>query len=167
MFVKKSSSSKVILHLIAVLFVMFNILDIKIAGLSKTMPLFDVMIVFYFAIFRQAFGLWFVFFLGFLNDALNGNPLGLTPLIYILLIQLFVVANQRLVIRQDFRQILYQFISFLFCFLFMKWAILSLYNGAFYSILIIAIQFILSSIFYVVMHKVCDYLNQKFIEEKY
>ncbi len=161
-FPKSSKPSKITIHLVAILFAMFNILDIKIAGFSKIFPLFDAMIIFYFAIFNQVFSLWFIFLLGIFNDSLNGNPLGLTPLIYILLIELFKVINQRFIVREEFMQIFYQFILFLFCLLFLKWAVLSLYNQAFYNITILIIQLILSSCFYVVIHKFCDYLSQKF-----
>lgn len=166
MFAEKSISRIVILHLIAALFVIFNISDIKIGGFSKLIPLFDLMIIFYFAVFHRVFGLWFIFLLGIWNDALNGNPLGLTPLCYILLIRVFITLNQRLVIRENFTQLWQQFIAFCFCFLCLKWMILSIFNVAFYSVTTILVQFVLTSSFYVLMHKFFDYLYQKLIEEK-
>lgn len=166
MFAEKSISRIVILHLIAVLFVIFNISDIKIGGLSKLIPLFDLMMVFYFAAFRRVFGLWFIFLLGFWNDALNGNPLGLTPLCYIILVKIFAILNQRLVIRENFLQLWHQFVIFCACFLIIKWMTLSIFNGAFYSVSTILVQFVLTSSLYVLMHKFFDYLYQKLIEEK-
>lgn len=166
MFAEKSISRVAILHLIAVLFVIFNITDIKIGGLAKLIPLFDLMIIFYFAVFRRTFGLWFIFLLGIWNDALNGNPLGLTPLCYIALIKIFITLNQRLVIRENFKQLWQQFTIFCFCFLCLKWMILSGFNGAFYSVVTILVQFILTTSFYVLMHKFFDYLYQKLVEEK-
>ena len=166
MFAEKSISRVVILHLIAVLFVIFNVSDIKIGGFSKLIPLFDLMIVFYFAVFHRVFGLWFIFLLGIWNDALNGNPLGLTPLCYIALIKIFVTLNQRLVIRENFKQLWQQFIIFCACFLSLKWMILSMFNNAFYSVTTILVQFALTTSIYVLMHKFFDYLYQKLIEEK-
>lgn len=166
MFAERSISRITILHLIAVLFVIFNVSDIKIGGLSKLIPLFDLMIIFYFAVFHRVFGLWFVFLLGIWNDALNGSPLGLTPLCYIVLIKIFVTLNQRLVIRENFKQVWKQFIIFCLCFLCLKWMILSIFNAAFYSVATILVQFVLTSSFYVLMHKFFDYLYQKLIEEK-
>ena len=147
------------------LFVVFNVSDIQIAGFSKLIPLFDLMMVFYFAVFRQVFLLWFIFLLGLWNDALNGNPLGLTPLCYIALIKIFVALNQRLVIRENFKQIWQQFIGFAACFLLLKWLALSIFNGSFYSLVTIFVQFILTISVYVLMHKFFDYLNQKLIGE--
>ena len=166
MFAEKSISRVVILHLIAVLFVIFNVSDIKIGGFSKLIPLFDLMIVFYFAVFHRVFGLWFIFLLGIWNDALNGNPLGLTPLCYIALIKIFVTLNQRLVIRENFKQLWQQFIIFCACFLSLKWMILSMFNNAFYSVTTILVQFALTTSIYVLMHKFFDYLYQKLIEDK-
>jgi len=165
LFAEKSISRVIVLHLVAVLFVIFNISDIKIGGLSKLIPLFDLMMVFYFAVFYRVFGLWFIFLLGIWNDALNGNPLGLTPLCYIVLIKIFITLNQRLVIRENFKQLWQQFAIFCFCFLCLKWIILSMFNAAFYSVTTILVQFILTTSFYVLMHKFFDYLYQKLIEE--
>lgn len=123
------------------------------------------MMVFYFAVFYRVFGLWFIFLLGIWNDALNGNPLGLTPLCYIVLIKIFITLNQRLVIRENFKQLWQQFAIFCFCFLCLKWIILSMFNAAFYSVTTILVQFILTTSFYVLMHKFFDYLYQKLIEE--
>ena len=166
MFAEKSISRTIILHLIAVAFVIFNVSDIKIGGFSKLIPLFDLMMIFYFAVFHRVFALWFIFLLGIWNDALNGNPLGLTPICYIALIKVFVALNQRLVIRENFKQLWRQFAIFCFCFLCLKWMILSAFNTAFYSVTTILVQFVLTSTFYVLMHKFFDYLYQKLIEEK-
>jgi rod shape-determining protein MreD len=162
---QKSFSRVIMLHLIAILFVIMNVSDIRIAGLSNILPLFDLMIVFYFAIFRNFFAIWFIFLLGIWNDALNGNPLGLTALCYILLIKFFTLLNGKMMIRENFKQIWQQFIAFCFLFLFMKWLILSAFNGAFYSLNTVAVQFSLSSVLYILMHKFFDYLSVKLLEE--
>jgi rod shape-determining protein MreD len=151
------------IYLIAVLLVVLNVSDIRIAGLSKVMPLFDLMAVFYFAAFRQIFGLWFVFLLGIWNDALGGNPLGTTALCYIILIKFFSLLNDRMLIRENFHQVWHQFIFFCFLFLLMKWVVLSIFSGSLYNIINPIIQLVLSSIFYVIMHKFFDYLSKKLL----
>lgn len=166
MFAEKSISQKIIFHLIAIFFVMFNVANIEIAGFSKIIPLFDVMFIFYFAVFRNVFALWFIFLLGIWNDALSGNPLGMTPLIYIILTRFFIIINQKLVIRNDFRQIWHQFVAFCCCFLIFKWAFLSVFNGTIYSFMTIFAQLILTSSFYVIMHKFFDFIHLKLIEER-
>lgn len=162
---QKSFARVFTLHLIAILLVIFNVSDIRIAGLSNIIPLFDLMAVFYFGIFKNTFSIWFIFLLGVWNDALNGNPLGTTALCYILLIKLFSLLNGRMMIRENFKQIWQQFIGFSFLFLLMKWIILSVFNGSPYSVITPVVQLILSSVLYVLMHKFFDYLSTKLLEE--
>ncbi len=164
---QKSISRVIVLHLIAVLFVITNVSDIKIAGLSNLLPLFDLMMIFYFAIFRNNFSIWFVFLLGIWSDALNGNPLGTTSLCYILLIKFFSLINSKMMLRENFKQIWQQFVSFCFLFLLMKWMILSIFNGTLCSIVTPLVQLALSSSLYILMHKFFDYLSQKLLEERF
>ncbi len=154
----------ILLHIVAILLVISNVSDIRIAGLSDLIPLFDLMAVFYFAVFKNIFGIWFVFLLGVWNDALNGNPLGTTSICYIILIKFFQVLNQKLMIRDNFKHIWQQFVAFCFCFLLMKWLMLSVFNGEFHSVTTVLVQFVLSSVLYVVLHKFFDYLSGKLLE---
>jgi rod shape-determining protein MreD len=153
------------LHLIAILFVILNVSDIRIAGLMDVIPLFDLMMIFYFAVFKNTFSIWFIFLLGIWCDALNGNPLGITSLCYILLVKLFLALNGRMMIRENFDQLWCQFIAFCFLFLLMKWALLSVFNGTVYNVISPLVQLALSLVFYVVMHKFFDYLSQKLLEK--
>ncbi len=163
MFAEKSLSRIILLHVIAILLVIFNVSDIRIAGIASVIPLFDLMAVFYFAVFKNIFGIWFVFLLGIWNDALNGNPLGTTALCYILLIKLFSFLNNRMIIRENFTQIWRQFIGFCFLFLLIKWLILSIFDNGFLNLATPLAQLILSSLVYVLMHKFFDYLSEKLL----
>ncbi len=165
MFEQQSILRIAALHLIAVLFVIINVSDIRIAGLSHVIPLFDLMMIFYFAAFKNTFGVWFVFILGIWNDALNGNPLGTTALCYILLIKFFSVLNNKMMIKESFRQIWQQFITFSVLFLLMKWMILSVFNGQFIAVTNAIIQLVISAVIYVPMHKFFDYLSKKMLGE--
>jgi len=162
---QKSISRIILLHLIAILFVIMNVSDIRIAGLSDLIPLFDLMIIFYFGIFKNAFSIWFIFILGIWNDALNGAPLGTTALCYILLIKLFLLLNNKMIIKENFIQIWRQFVAFCFLFLSMKYTVLSAFNGEFLNVITPIVQFILSSVLYILMHKFFDYLSQKLLED--
>lgn len=155
----------IILHLIAVLTVIFNVSDIRIGSVSAVIPPFDLMIIFYFASFKKSFSLWFVFLLGIWSDALNGTPLGLTPLCYIMLIKMFELLNHKMLIKESFIQVWRQFVAFAFLFLFFKWLFLSLFASVFYSVIVPLLQLFISAVFYVVMHKVFDYLSLKLLED--
>lgn len=163
---QKSILHSIALHCIAILFVILNVSNVKIEGISSVIPLFDLMMIFYFAVFLNVFGIWFIFLLGIWNDALNGNPLGTTALCYILLVKMFNFLNRRMVIKENFKQLWEQFVVFIFLFLMMKWAILSVFHGAFYNITNSLVQLILSSVVYAVMHKFFDYLSQKLLEDE-
>jgi len=152
------------LHLIVILLVIINIANIKIPGVSHLIPLFDLMAIFYFTIFKNIFSIWFVFLLGIWGDSLSGSPLGLTSICYILLGKFFLTINSKMFIRENFQQIWKQFIIFCFLFLLMKWTILSIFNGYPHSIISPITQLILSSILYVIMHRFFDYLTNRLIE---
>lgn len=162
---QKSILPKFLLHLIAILFVIMNVSSINIAGYADVAPLFDLMAIFYFAVFKNIFGIWFVFLLGIWNDALNDNLLGVTSLCYILLIKLFLLMNNKMLIRENFKQVCEQFVFFCFLFLLMKWAILSVLNGAVYTVVGPLVQLALSSVVYILMHKFFDFLSSKLLEK--
>lgn len=164
MVAKKSPSYFIVLHLVAIFLVILNVSDIQIDNLPRLMPLLDLMAVFYFAVFKNIFGIWFVFLLGIWGDALNGDPLGATSLCYILLVKFFLLLNSKMLTKENFRQIWQQFVSFCCLFLLIKWVILSIFNGVFYSPVAPLIQLVLSSSLYAVVHKLFDYLNNKLLE---
>jgi len=162
---QKTTLTTLSLHLITVLFVIMNVSSVNVAGFANVVPLFDLMAIFYFSIFKNIFAIWFIFLLGIWNDALSGNMLGVTALCYILLIKFFVLLNHKMLIKENFKQVCEQFIFFCFLFLFMKWAILSIINGKVYSVVTPLVQMVLSSAFYVLMHKFFDFLSTKLLEE--
>lgn len=158
---QKTTLPRLMLHFIAVLFVILNVSVVDVAGFSSVIPLFDLMAIFYFTVFKGIFAIWFVFLLGIWNDALNGNLLGATSLCYILLIKLFMMLNHKMMIKENFKQVCEQFVLFCFLFLLMKWAVLSILNGVVYSLISPLVQLLLSSVFYVLMHKFFDFLSAK------
>lgn len=161
----KPISRVIALHLIALLFVIFNVSNIRVSGLSSVIPLFDLMIIFYFCIVKDKFAMWFIFLMGIWLDALTGNIIGITAFCYVVLVKLFLAMNHKLNIKETFEQLWKQFMFFCFLFLLMKWSILSISSGTLHAINVVVIQFILSSFFYVVMHKFFDYLSANLLED--
>ena len=162
---QKTTLPTLALHLITVLFVIMNVSSFNVIGFANVVPLFDLMAIFYFAVFKNIFAIWFIFLLGIWSDALNDNMLGATSLCYIILIKFFLLLNQKMLIRENFKQVCEQFVLFCFLFLLMKWAILSIIAGAFYSIVTPLVQLTLSSVFYVLMHKFLDFLSSKLLDK--
>jgi hypothetical protein len=159
---KREIAGKIAAYIIAILSVMASALNIKISGISAIIPLFDLIIIFYFAIFQNIFALWFLFFLGLYHDCLNGNMVGTTSLCYIISVKIFTILNHKLIIRKNFKQIWQQFTAFMIVFLILKWALLSMLNSTFYSINIMIIQIILTSALYIPSHKYISYFIAKF-----
>lgn len=147
-------------HLLALFLVILNVGNYKITGFSKVMPLFDIMAVFYFSVFFPIFSTSFIFLLGVFSDALQSNFLGVSSLIYILLIKFFLALNNRMIIAENFRQILQQFALFLLLFLLFKLAIISLLSHTNYDFISLLIKWILSIIIYAAMHRLFDYFRK-------
>jgi rod shape-determining protein MreD len=160
---QKSLLRVIALYLIAIIFVAFNITSIKVLSIATIFPLLDVMMVFYFAIFCQTFGIWFIFLMGIWCDALTGNDLGITSLCYIIMVKFFLTINQKMLIRENFIQIWQQFVAFCFVIIAMKWGILSIIEGSVFSLTVPLAQFLLSIFLYVPMHKFFDYLSVKLL----
>lgn len=165
MLLSKPTSKIILLYLIAIVFTIFNLTNIKIGGLSDVMPMLDLMIIFYFAVFKNRFEIWFLFLLGIWNDSLNGSALGITSICYILLTRLFLIANNRLLVKENFDHVWRQFILFCIFFVFFKWLLISIFNGGVVSPLNAMVQAFISSLFYVVLHKFFDYLAVQLLEE--
>ena len=153
------------IYFFAAILTAMNLTNIRVAGINNLWPLFDLMAIFYFGIFKNRFGLAFIFFLGIWNDAINGNPLGLTSLSYIMLIKIFSIINQRILSRENFIHIWKQFVVFLILFLIFKLVLFVIISGNFISIKIMLFQFVISIFVYIPIHVFFDYLSKKLLEE--
>ena len=151
-----------VLYIIAILFVTTNLNNVHYLGSSYFLPLFEVMIIYYFAVYQNnIFGSWILFLLGIWSDALNGLPIGITSLIYLIVVKLFNFIRQKQAIKENFASILQEFAIFISIILLLKWMLLSIYNKNFYNITSYIIQIIVSCIAYVLIHKICDFLFKK------
>jgi rod shape-determining protein MreD len=143
---------------------MLTLSDIKVAAIANFLPLFDVMIIYYFAVYRpNIFSAWFLFLLGLMSDAMSGLPLGTTSIIYIITVKIFTHMSQKIMAQENFKQVFQQFIAFIFTILALKWLFLSLYYLKLYNIYPPLIQLSISASIYVIMHKFFDYLSTKLL----
>lgn len=162
---QKSITKISLIYIFAIILTATNLTNIRVAGINNLWPLFDLMAIFYFGIFKNRFGLAFIFFLGIWNDAINGNPLGLTSLSYIVLIKIFSIINGRILSRENFIQIWKQFVIFLILFLTFKLILFVVISGNFISVKIMLLQLVISIFTYIPMHAFFDYLSKKLLEE--
>ncbi|MFT6332108.1 MAG: rod shape-determining protein MreD [Lentimonas sp.] len=160
----KNLKSLLALQLIAIFFATMNFSNIKIDYIADYLPFFDIMIIFYFTILRpQVFSIWFLFILGVIADSITGIPLGITSLIYIIVVKLFNNLNQKLIIKENFIQLLIKFAIFSFATVFMKWLFLSIYFLQIYNIINPLIQLFITINLYVFMHKLFNLLDKKLL----
>lgn len=154
-----------IFYIIAIIFTSFNICTIKIAGLQSVIASFDVVSIFYFAVFKNLFGLWFIFLLGIWGDALSNNAIGISSLSYIVMVKFFQVANNKLIIKENFYQIWKQFSLFFAFILIIKWLLLSMIASNFYPVYKLLMQLILTVSFYPIIHKFLNFFSKKITGE--
>ena len=93
MFKERSFIKPVLLYIFVVILTIINFSKIDLAGINNVIPMMDIMAIFYFTVFKNFFGLFFIFLIGIWNDAISGNLLGLTSLIYVVLIKFFGILN--------------------------------------------------------------------------
>lgn len=136
------------------------------SNISDYLPLFDVMIIYYFTIIRpRVFAIWFLFVLGLVCDSINGFPLGITALTYILTVKLFHALSHRVVLKENFGEVLGQFVFFAFVIFFLKWLMLSLYNLEIYNFVSPLIQLSTTCVAYILMHRFFSYLDKKLLPQ--
>ncbi len=158
---EESLFGRLLIYLMTIFFVITNLLYFRFADFLQIVPMIDLMAVFYFSIYRQIFPIWFLFLIGLWNDSITNNILGVTSFLNIFLVKFFLILNERLIIRDNFVHIWYQFAIFSILFLLIKWFILSSFYGDFFSILWPITNWFISVIFYFIMHRFFDYVSFK------
>jgi hypothetical protein len=157
----KSVWQNIYIYLLVIFLSIINVNNIKIAGFNYFFPLLEVMAIFYFAVFRNMFSFPFIFFVGIWHDSINNINLGVTSFCYIIVVKIFFTINNRVLLKENFRQIWQQFAFFCFLFLLLKWLMISLLNGSFLAIKPILIQTVISMIAYAFVHKFFDFFLDK------
>lgn len=158
---KVSNSKLIFLYLLAIFFEILNLGMNEVSWATKFLPLFNLMMVFYFTVITPVFSIWFIFLLGVWGDSLSWDPIGATSLCYIVMTKFFFLLNKKMFLSESFIQIWYQFCGFCLSFLMLKWAVIAIFNGNVSSFSLIIVQFVLTSIAYVPMHRFFDYLHTR------
>lgn len=110
--------------------IILMVLPYNIALISDIMPFLTLIAVYYWSVFKPEFlPIWVVFVLGALQDILMGSPLGLMPLLLII-VQQFIFFQGRQFLERDFIFNWVVFVMLVFGFGIASWAITSLYFRA-------------------------------------
>jgi cell shape-determining protein MreD len=146
---QRSIYKNISLKLLVIFFTILNIDNIYITNNIRLLPNLDIMLIFFFTVYRTgSLPIWFIFIIGVLVDSLNGTSIGLSSLIYILLIKIFSFFNYQEKNINDFKKNITQFGLFLGVFSFLKLGFLSIQNLQFYNIYNFIIEFVMSMIIY-------------------
>lgn len=136
----------------AILLILFSFLPFKLTGMSYFIPLFDIMIIYYWSIYHpKLFPEWFVLLMGILQDILYGLPIGVTALSNLIFREI-IVSRRRFFIKETFVTIWLNFAMFSFIAAGLKWMIASIVFNELFSGEIMLIQWMLTASLYAWMH---------------
>ena len=154
---QRSFYKNISLKLLVIFFTILNIDNIYITNNIRLVPNLDIMLIFFFTIYRVGIlPIWFIFIIGVLVDSLNNTSIGLSSLIYILLIKVFLFFNYQEKNINNFKKNIIQFGLFLGVFSLLKLGFLSIQNLQFYNIYNFITEFIMSIIIYTFVSYLCD-----------
>lgn len=113
--------------LTAVIAVMLDVVPVPAAGAGRTGPLSVLCVVGFWSVYRpDLMPVALVFAIGLFADALNGLPLGLTPLMLIL-VHTLIVAQQRWFLARSFTVVWACFAALAAAALLLRWLLMSLW----------------------------------------
>lgn len=147
-------SSRLLAPGIVTLFlVLFMVAPRQITGSVEFMPLFALMSIYYWGIFRpDVMPYWFVFIVGLLQDTLLGQPLGISSLLY-LLFRWMVPRQRRLFTRQVFGALWLGFVLITATIFLLKWTCLTLFFGRPMGLQPAAMQWVITVGLYPFLHQ--------------
>ena len=152
-----------ILYFITIIFTSIHLITFDfLVNNNLSLPLFELMIIYYFTIYKHnTFGLLFIALIGLWSDALSGSPLGFSSIIYISIIKIYHIINHKFVIKENFIEIIIEFTIFITSIIFLKWLFLSIYYNNTYNFMPFLMKIIISSISYIAMHNLLNFLTKK------
>lgn len=149
---EKSYGFKAVIPFMTVLFlIIIMVLPYNIPLLSDIMPFLTLIGVYYWSVFKpELLPIGVVFILGLLQDVLLGSPLGLMPLLLIV-VQQFIHVQGRQFLERDFLFNWFVFVMIVIGFGFLNWGIASLYIKTFLEYWSVLGQIFLTIAFYPVI----------------
>lgn len=129
-----------------------------VAGLSHFMPLLPLIPIFYWGMMHaREMPYWFVFLFGLIMDAVSGLPLGLSSLLYVVLLAL--LHTQRKYIYKEGFVVKWGYFSLVLAVVDgLEWIILSLFHGQAQGVWPVLLQWLLTVGCYPVLHTLFDAL---------
>lgn len=140
--------------LLALLGLLITFVPLKLTGIHQIMPSLEILILFYWAIYRpNLLPIWFLFILGIIADSVMGTPLGASALTYIILYSI-LKKYRRLLGVETFMIIWGMCMAIMLPTILAKWFFISLFMGRFELSEALIFQWLLTIITYPVIHEI-------------
>lgn len=140
----------------AVMVVLATVIPFHIPGMSGFLPFFNIMMVYYWTIYRaELFPAWFAFLLGIMQDALYGNPLGVNA--FLNLVVWMIINNKReFFSKESFLNVWFKFFIVSSLIAVLNWAIFSFLYGKMLIPTNAVLQWLLSAVLYACIHYILN-----------
>lgn len=131
---------------------LLSVFPLHLPSLMHVMPLFNLMAIYYWAIYRSTLlPVSLLFILGLAQDAMYGLPIGVTAFTNVMLYGI-TTGQQRFFIKEHFIVVWLGFLCFSFIAGLIYWLLLSLYFQTLFPFRDVTVQWTLSVTFYACIH---------------
>lgn len=156
----------IILKIIIVLIILASTLPIHVEGISAFIPAFDLIIIFYWSVYKpKLLGPIFIMSLSLLEDIIYGMPLGITSLLNVIA-QYIITSQRRYFLKEPFGFIWFGFGVFCLGMILMKWAVIGILHKKLYFANYIIMQWLLSVAIYPMMHSFFSKIYQSLFSNR-
>lgn len=136
----------------ALLVIFASVVPLHIPGMSSFLPLFNIMMVYYWTIYRpDLFPVWFIFLLGLMQDALYGTPLGVYALLN-MATWMMIVSFREYFSKESFFNVWAKFFLVSFIITLLNWGVFLFLTGKWLVPTNAVLQWLLSAVLYACIH---------------
>ena len=137
---------------LVIFFVFFSCVPFRIVHVDYIFPSLDVMVIFYWCVFRpELMKNGFVFSMGILKDLLLASPVGISAVVNLIVRTL--VLKKSAYVKSTFAKLWLLFAIILGVITIIKWLVFSFVENSWLDFELLFIQYILSVFFYPLIHR--------------
>lgn len=152
---------------ITLLLLLISVTPIPLWGANYITPLFPLISIFYWERYKNRYiPFTFIFVIGLLHDAMIGNLIGISSLLYIIFVTIIYSNNRRSIGDNSFIGIWGYFAILLIIISAIKWVIMSFSGNYISAILPVILQVLITICFYPIFHKLFDGLTKSINQKR-
>lgn len=156
----------IVIYLLCLISSMFNYADFQLVSFASSLPMLDLITIFYFCIYRRLVSLWMVFLMGLVIDSMSGGVFGVTALTYIIILKVFHLFEIKKVSAEEFLYVVKRFVIFVAAILIFKSLILVIIDDFVINISYVLFQIVITSFVYILSHKIFEDFYKKYFFER-